>query len=47
LSYDGLWSFILCDVSGPVVDKCWGLSKIKIRWGRWLSSWLVDGSWLN
>jgi hypothetical protein len=30
MSYNGLWSSILCDVSGPVVDRCWGLSKVKI-----------------
>jgi hypothetical protein len=47
LSHDGLWSSILCDVSGPVVDRCRGLSKVKIWWGRWLPSWLVNGSCLN
>jgi hypothetical protein len=36
LSYDGLWSSILFDVSGPVVDRYRGLRKVKIRWGRWL-----------
>jgi hypothetical protein len=30
LSYVGLWSSILCDVSGPVVDRCRGLSKVMI-----------------
>jgi hypothetical protein len=25
MSYDGLWSSILCDVSGLIVDICWGL----------------------
>jgi hypothetical protein len=47
LSYDGLWSSILCDVGEPVVDRCQGLSKFKIRWERLLSSWLVDGSCAN
>jgi hypothetical protein len=47
LSYDGLWSSILCDVSGPVVDRCRGLSKVKIWWGRYLPSWCVDGSCSN
>jgi hypothetical protein len=47
LSYDGLRSSILCDVSGPIVDRCRGLSKVKIWWGRWLPSWFVDGSCLN
>jgi hypothetical protein len=44
---DGLWSNILCDVSGPVVDRCRGLSKVVIRWGRWLPSWFVDGFYSN
>ncbi len=47
LSCDGLWSSILCDVSGPVVDRCRGLSKVVIWWGRWLPSWFVDGSCSN
>jgi hypothetical protein len=47
LSYDGLWSSILCNVSGPIVDRCRGLSKVVIQWGRWLPSWFVDGSCLN
>jgi hypothetical protein len=34
-------------VSGPVDDRCWGLSKVKIWWGRWLPSWFVDGSCSN
>jgi hypothetical protein len=38
LSFDGLWSSILCDMSGPVVDRCRGLSKVKIRLGEWLPS---------
>jgi hypothetical protein len=47
LSYVGWWSSILCDVSGPVVDRCQGLSKFVIWWGRWLPSWFVDGSCSN
>jgi hypothetical protein len=47
LSCDGLWSSILCDLSGPVVDRCRGLSKVVIWWGRWLPSWSVDGSCSN
>jgi hypothetical protein len=47
LSYDGLWSSILCDVSGPIVDRCRGLIKVVIWWGRWLPSWFVDGSCSN
>jgi hypothetical protein len=47
LSYVDLWYSILCDVSGPVVDRCQGLSKVVIRWGRRLPSWFVDGSCLN
>jgi hypothetical protein len=47
LSYDGLRSSILCDVSGPIVDRCQGLSKVKIWWGRWLPSWFVEGSCAN
>jgi hypothetical protein len=47
MSYDSLWSSILCDVSGPIVYRCWGLSKVKIRWGRWLPSWFGDGSCSN
>jgi hypothetical protein len=47
LSYVGLWSSILCDVSGHIVDKCRGLSKVVIQWGRWLPSWFVDASCLN
>jgi hypothetical protein len=47
LSYDGLWSSILCDVSGPIVDKCWVLSKVVIWWGRWLPSRFMDGSCSN
>jgi hypothetical protein len=47
LMYVGLWSSIMCDVSGPVVDRCWGLSKVMIQWGRWLPSWFVDGSYSN
>jgi hypothetical protein len=42
-----LWSSILCDMSAPVVDICRGLSKVVIRWGRWLPSWFVDGSCSN
>jgi hypothetical protein len=45
--YESLWSSMLCDVSGHIVDRCWGLSKVKIRWGRWLPSWVVDGSCSN
>jgi hypothetical protein len=47
LSDDGLRSSILCDVSGPLVDRYRSLSKVKIRSGRWLPSWFVDGSCLN
>jgi hypothetical protein len=47
LSYDGLWSSLLCDASGPIVDRCRGLSKVVIWWGRWLPSWFVDGSCSN
>jgi hypothetical protein len=47
LSYVGLWSSIMCDVSGPIVDRCWGLSKVVIRWGRLLPLWFVDGSCSN
>ncbi len=47
MSYVGLWSSILCDVSGPVVDRCQGLRKVMIWWGRWLPSWFVDGSCSN
>jgi hypothetical protein len=47
LSYVGLWSFILFDMSGPVVDRCRGLSKVVIWWGRWLPSWFVNGSCSN
>jgi hypothetical protein len=38
LSYDGLWSSIVCDVSGPVVDRCRGMSKVMIQWAGWLPS---------
>jgi hypothetical protein len=34
-------------VSGPVVDRCRGLSKVKIRWVRWLPLWFVDDSYSN
>jgi hypothetical protein len=47
LIYVGLLSSILCDVSGPIVDRCRGLSKVVIWWGRWLPSWFVDGSCSN
>jgi hypothetical protein len=47
LSYDGLLSSILCDVSELIVDRCRGLSNVVIRWGRWLPSWFVDASCLN
>jgi hypothetical protein len=47
LSYDGLWSSIHCDVSRLVVNRCRGLSKVVIWWGRWLPSWFVDGSCSN
>jgi hypothetical protein len=47
LSFVSLWSSILCDVSGPVVDRCQGLSKVVIWWGRWLPSWFVNGSCSN
>jgi hypothetical protein len=30
LSNYGLWSSVLCDVSGPIVDGCRGLSRVKI-----------------
>jgi hypothetical protein len=36
--YDGLWSSILRDVSGHVVIRCRGLSKVVLWWGRWLPS---------
>jgi hypothetical protein len=43
LSCDGLWSSILCDVSGPVVDRCQGLSNVVIWWeGGYLHGlWMV------
>jgi hypothetical protein len=47
LSYVGLWSSILCDVTGPIIDRCRDLSKVLIWWGRWLLSWVVDGSCSN
>jgi hypothetical protein len=47
LSCDGLWSSILCDVNGPVLGRCRGLSKVVICWGRRIPSWFVDGSYSN
>jgi hypothetical protein len=45
LSYDGLWSSILCDASGPVVDTCGGLSKGMIPGGE-VATFMVCGRFL-
>jgi hypothetical protein len=42
LSYDGLWSSILCNVSEPIVDRCRGLSKVVIWW----ESGYLHGLWM-